>query len=195
MFREGRGGGIYENSTDLNHSHGQSGLFGQLLADVSRRFGSLREGVLQDLQLFGLDGGARTSSLGPRSAFIRRLGFRRIIAAALAFTVTVHRTCDIRIFILFFQIVQTVTKHSKERNHFLKSKKIAGYYPCCPPHLIWHLSDPETSAEPSDTSPGPHPFSDLSGGGHRLVAFSTYSAADPVFFLPTNRRQLISRIH
>ena len=45
----------------------------------------------------------------------------------------------------FFQIVQTVTKHSKERNHFLKSKKIAGYYPCCPPHLIWHLSDPETS--------------------------------------------------
>ena len=60
---------------------------------MARRFGRLREGVLEDLELLGLDGGARAAPLGAGAAFVGRLGLGRVVAAALALAVAVHRSC------------------------------------------------------------------------------------------------------
>ena len=77
----------------LDDPHGQAGLFGQLLSDVPRRLRRLRESVLQDLQLFRLDGGARSAPLRSRPALIWRLGLAALVVAPrLALAVAVHRS-------------------------------------------------------------------------------------------------------
>jgi len=47
---------------DLNHSHGQPSVLGQLLPHLSCRFGVLFEAGLEHLKLLGLYGGSRTTS-------------------------------------------------------------------------------------------------------------------------------------
>jgi hypothetical protein len=59
---------------------------------MSCGLGRLRKGVFQDFQLFGLDCGARTTTFRSRSAFVRRLGFGRVIATALSFAIAINRT-------------------------------------------------------------------------------------------------------
>lgn len=50
--------------TNLNDSHIETRLVGQLLADVARWLGRGSEGRLQCFQLLGLDGGAWSTTLG-----------------------------------------------------------------------------------------------------------------------------------
>merc|ERR1719481_2552156 len=55
---------------DLNHSHGQPSVLGQLLPHQSCRFGVLVEAGLEHLELLSLDGGPRTTSLSILSFFL-----------------------------------------------------------------------------------------------------------------------------
>ena len=67
----------------LNHPHRQPGLFGQLLPNVSRRFGRLRKGRFEHLQLLGLDGGPRASPLVAPAAVVQvNRGERRGLTGA-----------------------------------------------------------------------------------------------------------------
>lgn len=54
---------------DLDDSHGQPSLLGQLLSHMSSGFGGLSEHVLEHLQLLGLDCGTRTSSFAVFAIF------------------------------------------------------------------------------------------------------------------------------
>lgn len=47
--------------TNLNNSHGQSGLSGELLTNVSSWLGCFAEGGFENFELFGLDGRARAA--------------------------------------------------------------------------------------------------------------------------------------
>ena len=58
---------------------------------MPRRFRRLRECILEDLQLFGFDGGARSAPLGSSSAFVRRFRLGRVVTAALALSVPINR--------------------------------------------------------------------------------------------------------
>lgn len=76
----------------LYDSHGQTGLFGELLPDVPRRFRRLRERRLEDLQLLGLDGSPGSPPLGARVSVVRGLVLRLRIPRL---RVSVQRTCKI----------------------------------------------------------------------------------------------------
>ena len=70
--------------THLDDSHGQPGLLGQLLSDVSRGLGRLVECRLQDLQLLRLDRGPRAASLRPAAAVVGALVLTGVSAVGIA---------------------------------------------------------------------------------------------------------------
>ena len=67
---------------------------------MPRRFRRLRECILEDLQLFGFDGGARSAPLGSSSAFVRRFRLGRVVTAALALSVPINRAYVIHMLLL-----------------------------------------------------------------------------------------------
>lgn len=81
------GSTINTTTTYLNHSHRQSRLFGQLLANVPRRFRCLAERRLKHLQLFGLYRRSGSASLRTVGAIVRALVLRLRIAAPVRIAV------------------------------------------------------------------------------------------------------------
>jgi hypothetical protein len=99
--------------TDLDDTHRKAGLLGQLLSNVPRWLRRLRECILQDLQLFGFDGGAGAAPFGAGPAFVRRFRFGGVVTSALAFSVPINRAYK-----------QNQNNHIKETGTFFLSDQL-----------------------------------------------------------------------
>lgn len=68
---------------DLNNSHVQASLGGQLLANMATGFRSSTESVLKSIELFSFDSSARAATFGARSARVASTGVVVVVAVAV----------------------------------------------------------------------------------------------------------------